>query len=370
MNALERGLRGLDGLQQRHRVPAFVFAVQKKVGDDNAGTLIAELAYAGFVSLFPLLLILLTVLGILAGNDPALARAVERSTLAQFPIIGTELSKNITALHRHSAVSLAVGLVGLAWGATGLSNAAMHAMAEVWSLPGVARFGFLARTGRAFLFLLVLALAVIVSGFLSGYGVLSGQGALVGTGAELVSAVVGVGAYLVSFRVLTPKAVRLRQLVPGAVLGGIGWTVLQAAGGYLVARDLKHAGDVYGFFAIVLGLLAWLYLAARLAVYSAEVSSVLAYRLWPRSILQPPLLEADRRSLTLQATATARRPEQVVEVSYDPSRTTPDEGSRASPSPDAPYARSSLTAPAEPVPARDGPGGGRAGEQAAPRTGD
>jgi len=74
---------------------------------------------------------------------------------------------------------------------------------------------------------------------------------------------------------------------------------------------------VYGVFAIVLGLIAWIYLAVEVTVYSAEVNVVLARRLWPRAIVQPPLTEADRASMALQALQNQRRPEQHVEVTFD-----------------------------------------------------
>ena len=73
---------------------------------------------------------------------------------------------------------------------------------------------------------------------------------------------------------------------------------------------------MYGIFATVLGLVAWLYLAAEITVYCAEINVVLARRLWPRSIIQPPLTEADRASLALQALANQRREEQQVVVTF------------------------------------------------------
>jgi hypothetical protein len=91
--------------------------------------------------------------------------------------------------------------------------------------------------------------------------------------------------------------------------------VLQVVGTYLVHHFL-HSDSVYGVFGTVLGLLAWVYLACEITVYSAEINVVLVRRLWPRSIVQPPLTEADRASLALQALQNQRRPEQHVEVTF------------------------------------------------------
>jgi hypothetical protein len=91
--------------------------------------------------------------------------------------------------------------------------------------------------------------------------------------------------------------------------------VLQVLGTYLVHHFL-HSDSVYGEFASVLGLVAWLYLVARIVVYCAEVNVVLARRLWPRSILQPPLTEADKESLALRALESQQRAEQQVHVTF------------------------------------------------------
>ena len=132
----------------------------------------------------------------------------------------------------------------------------------------------------------------------------------------VVTAAFGAGMYLGAFRALTPKGVPTRSLLPGAITGGILWTVLQVLGTWLVHHFL-HSNSVYGVFATVLGLLAWIYLAVEITVYSAEVNVVLARRLWPRAIVQPPLTEADRASMALQALQNQRRPEQHIEVTFD-----------------------------------------------------
>ena len=76
-----------------------------------------------------------------------------------------------------------------------------------------------------------------------------------------VAAAINVGLYLLAFRVLTPRQIPTRLLVAGAIVGGVAWHALLAVGGYLAGHNLKHASEVYGFFAVVLGLLSWLYLA-------------------------------------------------------------------------------------------------------------
>jgi YihY family inner membrane protein len=315
VNPLERAVRRVDRAQQRHRVPAFVFGVIKKYGDDNGGVLASNLAQSAFVTVFPLLLILVTVLVTVAASAPSLRHDVLRAVTDQFPLVGEKLAGNIHALKRSSAASLAVGLLVLAWGAKGLAQAGLFTMEQVWNLPGPARPGYLPRLGRCALFLGVLGVGVVASTLLTGL-VAYGHSVLITVVlAQVLAALCNVGLYLVSFRVLTPKGVPARNLIAGAVTGGIAWTALQALA-VPVVRHYTHSDSVYGLFATVLVLLAWIYLGVQIAVYAAEVNVVLTRRLWPRTIVQPPLAEADRASMALQALQNQRREEQQVEVTF------------------------------------------------------
>jgi YihY family inner membrane protein len=343
LNLVERVIRRVDQAQQRHTPPAFAFGIVKKFGDDNGGVLVGNLAHAGLVAVFPLLLVLVTVVGLIAANDPAVRQDVANAAAQQFPLIGHQLTGNVHALRRSSVIGLVIGLLSLIWGASGLAQAGLFTMAQVWNLPGPARPGYVQRLGRAALFLGVLALGVIITTLLTSLGTIGPRAAVAAIGVDLLAALANVGMYLAGFRVLTPRGVPVRQLVPGAIAGGLGWTLLQALGAYLVHHYLR-SDSVYGIFATVLGLVAWIYLGVEITVYAAEVNVVLARRLWPRAIVQPPLTEADRASMALQALQNQRREEQHVNVSFDDrpagaaaaGRTprTPDEVSPPAPGPE------------------------------------
>jgi YihY family inner membrane protein len=312
MNVFERTFRGIDSFQQRHGPTAFVFGVVKKYGDDNAGALTVQLAYALFTTIFPLLLLLVTVLALFLAGDPAARKAVLHSTFSQFPIVGTQLASNIHVMKRNSTFGLTIGLVGLVYGSTGLAGAGLYSMEQVWNIPGAVRPNDLVRMARSVLFLAVLGVGLAVTTFLSGFGTFAGRGLWFAVASEGVAAACNVGLYLLAFRVLTPKQVETRQLVAGAIFGGVVWTVLQAMGGYVVGHYLRDDNAVYGMFGTVLGLLAWIYIGAEVTIYAAEMNTVIARRLWPRGAVQPPLTEADQRSMSLQATENQRRPEQEV----------------------------------------------------------
>jgi YihY family inner membrane protein len=316
MNPVERAIRRVDATQQRFRPTAFVFGVVKKYGDDNGGVLVSNLAYSAFLSLFPLLLVLVTILGLIVSVNPSFRTQVLNAVAGQVPLIGNQLTGNVQQLQRSSVIGLIVGLVGLIWGASGLAQAGLFTMEQVWNLPGPARPGFVQRLGRAGLFLCLLGGGVLVTTGLASLTTYLHNGLAFKLPLELVTAAFNAGMYLGAFRALTPKGVPTRKLLPGAITGGILWTVLQVLGTYLVHRFL-HSDSVYGVFGTVLGLLAWITLAVEVTVYSAEINVVLARRLWPRSIVQPPLTEADRASMALQALQNQRRPEEHIEVTFD-----------------------------------------------------
>lgn len=343
MNPVEQAIRRADAAQQRHRVPAFIVGVIKKYGDDNGGVLASNLAHSAFVAVFPLLLILVTVLVKVAYISRSLRHQIINAVSRQFPLVGTKLVGNIGALHRSSTAGLVIGLLVLVWGATGLAQAGLFTMGQVWNLPGPARPGYLPRLGRCAAFLGVLAVGVVVSALLAGLATYGHNALGFVILAQALATATNIGLYLASFRVLTPKGVPARNLVAGAVAGGVAWTVLLALGLYVVHHDL-HTASVYGLFATVLVLVAWIYLAVQVTVYAAEVNVVLTRHLWPRTIVQPPLAEADRASMALQALQNQRREEQSVQVSFT------DRPPGASAPPQTPRTPEEVSPPGGPVP--------------------
>lgn len=316
MNPVERGIRKVDGWQRRFGPAAFVFGVTKKFGDDNGGVLVTNLAFTAFLSMFPLLLVLTTILGLVASHSDKVRKEVINAVSDQVPLIGHTLTESVQQLERNSVIGLIFGLITLLWGASGLAQAGLFTMEQVWNLPGPDRPGYVQRLGRSGLFLSMLGGGVIATTLLATLGSFGPGGIWVSIASAIGAAIVNSLLYIGAFRILTPKVVQTRRLLPGAIAGGVVYTVIQFVGTFLVGHYL-HSDSAYGIFATVLGLIAWIYLAVRITVYAAEVNVVLARKLWPRSIVQPPLTVADRVSLALQATQNRRRPEQHVEVTFD-----------------------------------------------------
>jgi YihY family inner membrane protein len=296
------------------------YAVVKKFGDDQAGSLAAVIAYYGFFSIFPLLLVFVTVLGMLLRGNPTLQHTIVNSALRNFPVIGPQIARNVHSL-TGSGVAMAVGIALTLWGGLGVVKAFEAAMNAVWNVPFERRPNFLTATVRALVMLAVLGVLTVVSAVAGsvGAGSSSWWWAIVGLAASLV---MNLALFLLAFRILTAENLAWGDVLPGAAVGAMGWTVLQALGGYIVAHQLKGASATYGAFAIVIGLLAWIYLAAQLTLFAAEVNVVRKRRLWPRSIVQPPFTEADAHALTHYATQEDRTPHERVDVEFDPGRDT------------------------------------------------
>jgi YihY family inner membrane protein len=308
-------LRKLDAFQKRHAAIGFPFAVVKKFGDDQAGNLAAVIAYYGFFSLFPLLLVLVTVLGMVLRNNPDLQTRILDSALANFPVIGTEISRNVHALGG-SGVTLAVGIALTLWSGLGVIKATQAGMNAVWNVPFEHRPNFLKATLRALIVLGVLGVLTLTSAAAGSVGGGSGQGWLVILGLA-VSLTMNLLLFLLAFRILTSENLTWGDVLPGAAVGSVAWTTLQALGGFYVSYQLQGASDVYGTFAVVIGLLAWIFIGAQITLLAAEVNVVRKRRLWPRSLVQPPFTDADVQALTRYAKQEDRRPEERIDVEVD-----------------------------------------------------
>jgi YihY family inner membrane protein len=312
---VERLLRAADRFQQRHTLLAMPVGVVKKFGDDQAGKHAALLAYYSFLSLFPLLLVFATLLAYALDNNQQLQQEIIDAAAAQFPVLGTQIQGSIRTI-QGSGIGLVVGILGTLWGGLGITQSAQDAMNALWSIPYRHRPNYWLRLGRGLASLVLLAGGVILAAALTQLGrTRSGPaGILSFVGSLLLNLLL----MTVMFQVLTGRWVAWRRLLPGAAFGAVSWSVLQTLGVYVLDRQLQQANLIYGVFAVVIVLLSWLYLSARLLLYAAEINVVLAKRLWPRSLVQPPLTEPDRRVLAALAEAEERRPEATVEVHFSP----------------------------------------------------
>jgi YihY family inner membrane protein len=274
----------LDAWQQRRAVTAVPSAVVRKYSDDQAGRLTAQISHAAFLSVFPMLLVLLTLVGIFLDGHRSLQDDIVNSALRQFPVIGSDLKRNVHELSTSNLWALAVGMVWLLYGSMRLSRSSQVMMASVWDIDRDDLPDFWHWIPRAAGFLAVLGVGFIVGGALAGLGAFGRLGSFSNWIGLALSLVVNVLMFWAAFAIVIRIPREDRAVWPGAVVGGTGWTLLQFAGAQLVNHQLRHLSNLYGTFATILGLIWWIALGAMVTVYAAESNVVLTRRLWPRSI--------------------------------------------------------------------------------------
>ena len=300
----------LDAVQQRHPTFGYPLAVIYKFIDDQGGYLAALIAYYAFISLFPLLLLLSTVLGWVLVGHPALRDQVVHSALREFPVIGSQLGepKQISG----GVTGVVIGTLGALYGGLGVGLALQNAMNTVWAIPRHRRPDpFMAR-GRSMLLLVTVGAALLGTTVLSA---LSGGTGIFGAGVRIVvlaaSVAVNAAAFIMAFRISTDRELSVGQVAPGAVIAALGWQLLQSFGAVYIGHVIKSASVTNGVFALVLGMLAFLYVTAILVVLCAEINVVRVDHLHPRALLTPftdnvDLTNADRDVYTGQATAATQ----------------------------------------------------------------
>ncbi len=300
----------------------------KKYGDDQGGQMAALIAYYGFVSLFPLLLVFVTILGFVLQGDPSLERQVREGTLSQFPLISSQLEETLQG----SGAALGIGTLLTLVGGLAITNFVQNAFNRIWSVPLGERPNYLFRRLRGLWVLVILGALSILSALAAGFvGASNHETASAGSliAGALVSLAVNLLLFFAAFKLLTAVQLGLRQLRVGVALAAVFWTLLQYFGGLYVSHEMKHLGPLYGTFALVLGLLAWIYLGAHLILLAAETNVVLDRRLWPRTYFGSTLLDADRRALRAAALAQDRNTAEHIEVHFDAQEPAPEQRSRS-----------------------------------------
>jgi membrane protein len=314
-----------DQIQRRHPVIGFPLGVIYKFFDDQGNYLAAIVTYYAFIAVFPLLLIASSVLGFVLQGDTTLRNEVLTSALAQFPIVGTQLGRPEGL--QGSASAVVVGGLTALYGVQGLGQAAQNTVNVVWAVPRNSRLNPVVSRLRSFLLLLLAGFTVLMIAVLSSIAshldILGGdfnQGVRLGVGASAV--VLNALVLALMMRFATTERQGLRATLPGALTVAVLWQVLQLVGGVYVGRVVSRASAMNGVFALVLGLVALIYLAAVMAVLGLEINVVLAKRLYPRALLTPftdavELTDADRRVYTENAQAQRLKGFEQVQVSFD-----------------------------------------------------
>ena len=315
----------IDDFQRRHRVVGFPLGVVYKFFDDQGGYLAAAMSYYAFVAIFPILLIASSVLGFVLQGHPDLQQEILTSALAQFPIVGDQLGRPEGIQGSASAVVL--GAFAALYGVIGLGQAAQNAVNVAWAIPRNSRLNPVVSRLRSALWLVLAGLALIFVAVLTSLGSnLDVFGVDLGDGVKWVAiaatVVLNTGVLALMMRLSTPQEERLREVLPGAATIAVMWQLLQVLGGVYVEHVIKKASSMNGVFAVVLGLVALLYIGTVIAMMGLEINVVIAKHLYPRALLTPftdnvRLTTADERVYREYAQAQRHKGFERVHVTFD-----------------------------------------------------
>jgi uncharacterized BrkB/YihY/UPF0761 family membrane protein len=303
----------VDAWQRRNRLVAPLYGVMTKFGNDNMNLYVVGLGWYGFLAIYPLLLVVITIFGFIGVSS--LGHGIV-STLHQFPVIGSQFNPEQGRNLHGSTIGLVIGLVGLIYGAQGVTQTAEQAMARAWNVPQVALPGFLPRLGRSMLALTIIGGTFVVNAAASTFASGPGHSGVIRALSLIGMLLLNLVCFFGSFRALTPKSVAARSLLPGVVLGSVAFTVLITVGSGLIQHQLRNSSATYGQFGAIIGLVGFLLLMAKLSLYGAELNCVLERHLWPRALVNSNPTEADNLVLSAVVHQQQRRKDQVIGVGF------------------------------------------------------
>ncbi|MFN8052360.1 MAG: YihY/virulence factor BrkB family protein [Acidimicrobiales bacterium] len=295
-SAMDRLKQRADDFQRSHPVAGFTYGVVRKAGDDKGSQLAALITYYGFFSLFPLLLVAFTTLGFVLQHNPSMREDIASTLQQRLPLPGIT-ADTITG----SGFALVVGILLTLWAGLGATQVAQDAVNTVWDVPRSAEPSFVRKRLNGLAILAVIGVGLIVATAASSLASFLGPAA--GVGGALVSVLVNAAVIALMLHIMVERRPTWSEVRWGALFGGVGWTVLQLVGGWYTHRLVANANKTYGTFAVVIGLLSWIYLQAQVFVYAAEVASVSSRRLWPRALVPEHPTDADA---TVAAALVAR----------------------------------------------------------------
>lgn len=284
MQSFQNFLTSIDRFQQKHRLVAFPVAIIKRYGDEEVGKQAALITYYGFLSLFPMLLAFITIIGLVAIGDTELQAKISEQAFKFFPALGEDLQNNLQTL-RVSGLALIIQILILLYGARGVASTLQDAFNYVWHTGREHKTHFLIDNLRSFAMIFTVGIGVTIGTALSYFLTNIIHLGIVGNVlVTIINVVVSVGLLLVVFRLGTASRIKTSHLVLGAVIAGCGLLIVQRLGGIIMAHELPRLRGTYGTFALTLGMLFWIFLQAQIIMYALVATAVKAQKDWPKKL--------------------------------------------------------------------------------------
>jgi membrane protein len=304
-------LAQLDQAQKRSEPLSVALATLKKFSEDQSTGLASMIAFWAFFSVFPLLLVTVTILDLVL---PAGDRASVLTRVGDmFPVIDVHNIGHLTG----SWWPILLGSVTALWGGLSVIGTMQNAFNKVWEVPQHERPNKVKQIVRSLVVLATVGVGLVLTTFISSFITSSANGVHLGAaghvGGYLVAIVLDVFLVTVTFMILTERELTLRDVLPGGLLAGVTFFVLQELSAFIISRHLKSAQGTYGHFAVVITILWWFYLQSLVTLVGAQLNVVLKDRLYPRSLVKDgPQTDADRRVLQAYAAERTTDPEAQV----------------------------------------------------------
>lgn len=260
-------------------------------GQRHTGRIAAALAYYTLFSLFPILLLLLALIGFMLDAGWPVALGAQEFLLGTvedlLPAAGDWVSNAIQSVQRGRGASGFIGLLGLLWSASSIFNQLHIALDQIWGvgIRGGLRFTVRRRALSIGIVLglgLVLLTAQTVKSLTYWLGALSdrvpGGQMLDNLITWLLPFVVASVAFGLMYRTFPTTPISWQDVWPGAVLAGVGWEALKLVFA-IYAANIANWQAVYGPVASVVGLLTWLYSSFVIILFGAEFSAAYSAQL-------------------------------------------------------------------------------------------
>ena len=290
----------VDRLQRRHAATGFPVAVWKRYTEDHGGWLGATITYYGFFALVPLLLVFVTALTIVLNDNPTLLDRILDAVWRQLPFVGNDIRQNVQPISGNPW-TIVIALLVTLWGASNVMRVCQDTMNRMWGIPRFERPTFAAKVVRGIAVIGLLGLGLIGTAVITGL-TLGFELPLVGAIATGIGTIaLNVAISLLLFRLLVARHANWREHLPGALVVGVGTYGLTLLGGIYIQRVVSRASTLYGSFAAMVGVFAWIALIVQVVVIATLVNVVRVERLWPRSISARNYGAGDRRAVALSA---------------------------------------------------------------------
>jgi membrane protein len=314
MNKLTKLVRRVDTFQRNHTTFGFLYAVIKKYSQDNCGYLSAVISYYGFLSLFPLLVVVTSLAKLLFKNDASLKNRIINSTVHYFPIVGNQLQRSIHS-PKETGIALIISLIIMLYGARGVASTLQFSISSIWYVPQFKMPSFITGLVRSVGIMAVGGVGLLAASVVSGYTVISSHAIIVRVLTAIASLLILWLTFIFIFKLAIASRKRVKQVIIGAAISAIGLVVLQTLGGLIMVHELKGLSSVYGTFALVVGILFWIYLQAEIILYAVEVDVIRDYHLFPRS-LQGVQTDSDKLAELKRAESSRQRANQKVAIDF------------------------------------------------------